>query len=92
MTKLDQLYTKLTELEEQHVTGVASSMHRHHKMAQLQQEIDYYELGDTISREEIQVELAEMEEIQKEINRLTSVLDEKRQKLITNVFGSQSII
>ncbi|MDS9471437.1 hypothetical protein [Sporosarcina pasteurii] len=79
-------------MKEQEVTGAASSIQRHHKLAQLQKEIDYYELGDTISRKDIQVKLAEIEGIQEEINRLTAVVEEKRRTLLTHVFGEQTII
>lgn len=92
MTKLEQLYAKQKQLEEQQVTGVAAAMQRYQRNSQLQKEIDYYELGDTISREEIQVELAEITRIQEEINRLTAVVDEKKRKLKASVFGEHTAL
>ncbi|AOV07524.1 hypothetical protein [Sporosarcina ureilytica] len=92
MTKLEQLNAEQKKWMEKKVTGSASAIARHHKIAQSQKEIDYYELGDTISRAAIQVKLAEIGEIQGEIKRLTAVVEEKRRTLITHVFGEQTII
>lgn len=36
-------------------------MHRHQKIAQVQKELEYYELGDRISRKEIQDKLVGIE-------------------------------
>lgn len=92
MTNLEMLYAEQRRLKRQQPTSTASAMGRHQKLAQVQREIDYYELGDTISRSKIQSELAKIEELQNEIDRLTSFVDEKRKQLMTNVFGVQKII
>ena len=62
------------------------------KKLKLQKEIDYYELGDNISRKHIQEELAEIETIQEEVNRLTAVVADRRRKLMENVFGAHAVI
>lgn len=85
------LYAEKRRLTKQQPTSTVSAMGRHQKLAQVQEEIDYYELGDTISRTEIQDELEEITGLQEEIDRLTRIVKEKRRKLMTNVFGVQEI-
>ena len=57
MMKLQQLYAEQGRLKERKATGFAGMVQRHQKNSKLQKEIDYYELDDSISREEIQAEL-----------------------------------
>ena len=78
MTNLQQLYAERERLKRQKATGVASAMKRHQEISKLQQEIEYYELGETISRAQIQEELAEIELLQVEIDRLTAVVAERK--------------
>ena len=49
MTNLQQLYAERERLKRQKVTGVASSMKIHQEISKIQEEIEYYELGDSIS-------------------------------------------
>ena len=92
MTKLEQLYEEQSRLNSQKVTGSASAMEKHQRKSNLQKEIDYYELGDNISRKHIQEELAEIETMQEEVNRLTAVVADKKRKLMENVFGAHAVI
>ena len=92
MTKLQQLYEEQSRLNAQKVTGSAGAMQRHQKTSKIEQEIDYYELGDSISRKHIQEELAEIETFQEEVNRLTAIVSDRRRKLIVNVFGEHTTI
>ena len=92
MTNLQQLYAERERLKRQKATGVASAMKRHQEISKIQKEIDYYELGDNISRAQIQEELAEIELLQVEINRLTAVVAERRRILTANVFGEHTAI
>lgn len=92
MTNLEMLYAEQRQIKKQQPTSTASAMSRHQKLAKVQREIEYYELGDTISRTEIQEELEEIKGLQKEIDRLTWIVREKRENLVTNVFGDQEII
>lgn len=88
MTKLKELYEEREKIEGRKVTGTAGSMHKLQKLRKLQKEIDYYELGDTISRAEIQKELAEIEVLQGEIDRLSEVVAERRRVLKQSIFGA----
>ena len=92
MTNLQQLYAERERLKRQKVTGVASAMKIHQEISKIQKEIDYYELGDSISRAQIQEELAEIEVLQVEINRLTAVVAERRRLLAAMVFGKHTAI
>ena len=92
MTNLQQLYAERERLKRQKATGVASAMKRHQEVSKIQEEIDYYELGETISRAQIQEELAEIELLQVEINRLTTVVAERKRLLAANVFGEHTAI
>ncbi|WP_172370783.1 hypothetical protein [Sporosarcina jiandibaonis] len=92
MTNLQQLYAERERLKRQKATGVASAMKRHQEIEKLQKEIDYYELGDNISRAQIQEELAEIETLQEEVNRLTAVVAERRRVLAAKVFGEHTAI
>jgi len=92
MIKLEQLYEERNRLNTREVTGFAGAMQRHRKREKIQEEINYYELGDNISRKHIQKELAEIETIQGEVNRLTAVVEERRRKLMVNVFGANTVI
>ena len=67
-------------------------MKRLQEISKLQQEIDYYELGETISRAQIQEELAEIELLQGEIDRLTAVVAERKRSLAAHVFGGHAAI
>ena len=92
ITNLQQLYADREKLKAQKVTGYAGAMQRHQKVSKLQKEIDYYELGDAISRTRIQDEMVEIDFIQEEINRLKAVVAEKRSILMGNVFGEHTSI
>ena len=92
MTNLQQLYAERERLKRQKATGVASAMKRHQEISKLQQEIEYYELGETISRTQIQEELAEIELLQVEIDRLTAIVAERRRLLAAHVFGGNTAI
>ena len=92
MTNLQQLYAERERLKRQNATGVASAMKRHQEVSKIQKEIDYYELGENISRAQIQEELAEIELLQVEIDRLTAVVAERRRVLAANVFGEHAAI
>ncbi|MBO1911632.1 hypothetical protein [Sporosarcina sp. 6E9] len=92
MKKLQQLYAERERLKGREATGVAGAMLRHQKISQVEKEIAYYELGDSISRAEIQEELAEIESLQAEIDRLTAVVTERRRILKTSVFGGHAAI
>lgn len=92
MTNLQQLYAERERLKRQKVTGVASSMKIHQEISKIQEEIEYYELGDSISRVQIQEELAEIEVLQEEINRLTADVAERRHLLAAMVFGKHTAI
>ena len=87
MTKLQELYEQREQLQAKKVTGYASAVKRHHEIAKLQKEIDYFEQGDSISRARVQEDLNEIETLQQEINRLTIQVGEKKRKLMVNVFG-----
>ena len=87
MTNLQQLYAERERLKRQKATGVSSAMKRHSEISKIQQEIDYYELGETISRAQIQEELAEIQLLQEEIDRLTAVVAERKRVLSAHVFG-----
>ena len=67
-------------------------MQRRNEKQKLQKEIDYYELGDSISRMHIPEGLAEIELIQDGVNRLTAVVAERRRKLMENVFWENVVI
>lgn len=88
MTKLKELYEEREKIEGRKITGTAGSMHKLKKLRTLQKEIDYYELGDTLSKSEIQKELAEIEVLQVEIDRLTKVVAERRCVLKKTIFGA----
>ena len=92
MTNLQQLYAERERFKRQKATGVASAMKRHQEISEIQKEIEYYELGENISRAQIQEELAEIELLQVEINRLTAVVAERRRLLAANVFGENTAI
>jgi hypothetical protein len=92
MTNLQQLYAEHERLKRQKATGVASAIKRHQEITKIQKEIEYYELGDSISREQIQEELAEIELLQVEVNRLTEVVAERRRLLAAKVFGEHTAI
>lgn len=86
MTKLKELYKEREQIEGRKITGTAGSMQKLQKLRELQKEIDYYELGDTLSKTEIQKELAEIEVLQVEIDRLTEVVAERRRVLKKTIF------
>ena len=92
MTNLQLLYAERERLKRQEVTGVASAMKRQQEISKLQQEIEYYELGDSISRAQIQEELAEIELLQVKINRLMAVVAERKHALSATVFGEHAVI
>ena len=92
MTTLQELYAERKQLETKEVTGYAGAMLRHQKLEELQKEIDYYELGDVISRTQIQGDLNEIESLQEEIDRLQAEVTEKRSVLMASIFGEHATI
>ncbi|MCG7344795.1 hypothetical protein MHZ92_11670 [Sporosarcina sp. ACRSL] len=87
MTRLQELYRQLEEVMDRQPTGSASATLRHHQVADLRREIDYYELGDMIPRAYIQQEVAEINALQEEIDRLSALQAEKKRNLMNTVFG-----
>lgn len=90
MKRLEKLYAEKKELEQQKVHSMASSVMRRQKLNKIEQKIKYYERGDEISRDDVQRKLAEINELEKQIDRLSLELRSKKAILMNEVFGEGS--
>lgn len=91
LTKLLQLYAAKEQLEEKAVAGTASAMKKHHELKQFQQEIDYYQDGDTLSKTTLQHALTEIQQLEVQIKELTAELNVKKDALHHYGFGAHTI-
>lgn len=91
MTILKKLYSKQESLSKKKATGSASAMKLHRDRKAVQEEIDYYELGDSLSKETIQKELKEIQTLEKKISHLTEELNDKKQSLNRYIYGNHQV-
>lgn len=65
----------------------AGAMKRQQTFARVQQEIDYFDQDDLLSKKALQKELQEIAELQRQVDELALQIQTRKQKLLKNTFG-----
>ncbi|WP_025785811.1 hypothetical protein [Sporosarcina sp. D27] len=65
----------------------AGTMKRHQTFARVQQEIDYFDQDDLLSKKALQKELQEIAELQRQADELALQIQIRKQKLLKDTFG-----
>ncbi|MDW0108814.1 hypothetical protein [Sporosarcina aquimarina] len=87
MGTIEQLLTQKEQILKEQPRSAAGAMKRHHTLARVQQEIDYFDQGDLLSKKALQKELHEIAELQQRADELASEIAKRKTNLLANTFG-----
>ncbi len=87
MGKLEQLHVEKEQILKEKPRSTAGAMKRHHTLARVQQEIDYFDQGDLLSKKALQKELQEIADLQRQADDLAVQIQTRTQKLLKDTFG-----
>lgn len=87
MGTIEQLLTQKEQILNEQPRSTAGAMKRHHTLARVQQEIDYFDQGDLLSKKALQHELHEIAELQQRADELEREIATRKSKLLSNTFG-----
>lgn len=87
MATIEHLQTQKEHVLREQPRSAAGAMKRHRTLARVQQEIDYFDQGDLLSKKALQKELQEIEELQRQADKLALQIHRRKQKLLEGTFG-----
>ncbi|WOV84854.1 hypothetical protein PGH26_02710 [Sporosarcina jeotgali] len=87
MGKIEQLHMEKEQILKQKPRSTAGAMKRHQTLARVQQEIDYFDQGDLLSKKALQKELQEIADLQRQADDLAVQIQTRKQKLLKDTFG-----
>ena len=87
MGKLEQLHAEKGQILKEKPRSTAGAMKRHQTLARVQQEIDYFDQGDLLSKKALQKELQEIADLQRLADDLAVQIQTRKQKLLNGTFG-----
>ncbi|MGG0643212.1 hypothetical protein ABE021_04575 [Sporosarcina gallistercoris] len=87
MGTIEPLQTQKEHVLREQPKSAAGAMKRHRTLARIQQEIDYFDQGDLLSKKALQKELKEIAELQRQADELARQIQARKQKLLEDTFG-----
>ncbi|WP_432354287.1 hypothetical protein [Sporosarcina sp. A2] len=87
MGTIEQLHAQKEQIMKEELRSAAGAMKRHHTLARVQQEIDYFDQGDLLSKKALQKELKEIADLQRLADELAVQIETRKQKLLKDTFG-----
>ena len=87
MGTFEQLHIQREQILKEEPRSAAGAMKRHHTLARVQQEIDYFDQGDLLSKKALQKELQEISDLQRQADELALQIQTRKQNLLKDTFG-----
>lgn len=87
METIEHLQTQKERILREQPRSAAGAMKRHRTLARVQQEIDYFDQGDLLSKKQLQKELQEIANLQQQVDELELQIHTRKQKLLKDTFG-----
>lgn len=92
MDKLTELYKEKEIIQKRVPQSWAGAQKRHLELAKVEQEIAYYEEGDTISKASVQESIEEIKQLEAEKELLNQSIHQKKKDLNKLIFGTYDFI
>lgn len=87
MGTIERFMEQKEQILKEEPRSYAGAMKRHQTFARIQQEIDYFDQGDLLSKKALQKELQEIVELQRQSDELSLQIQIRKQKLLKDTFG-----
>ncbi|MCM3756253.1 hypothetical protein M3197_02015 [Sporosarcina aquimarina] len=87
MGTIERFTTQKEQTLQEEPRSFTKSIRRQQTFVRVQQEIDYFDQEDLLSKKALQKELQEIAELQRQADELAIQIQTRKQKLLKNTFG-----